>query len=276
MKHPYLILLFLSLSASFFGQVKKEQMTIYYESNVHKLTKQQKVSVVDFLDQRNLLNVELYGFADTVGNVQANQKISEQRVQGVKDLILSWYENLLIVTKANGENLVQDTEFDNQRRVEIVITYELDPPNDQVGKFNIPSPSADSIPDDPGPDLSQQDVFNETFTSSDRIVIENLLFEPGKTEFLHGKTPNELYYLVDLMDSIQSLKIHIEGHVCCVDNQKLSKERAKTVYLFLRAFGIDKHRMTFAGYSNNQPRVEELTKEDQKFNRRVEIVITER
>jgi flagellar motor protein MotB len=78
------------------------------------------------------------------------------------------------------------------------------------------------------------------------------------------------------MDSIPTLEIKIEGHVCCVDDKKLSSDRAKEVYLFLRGSGIDKHRMQYEGYSNKQPLIEEKTAEDQKLNRRVEIAITKR
>jgi outer membrane protein OmpA-like peptidoglycan-associated protein len=258
------------------AQITTEQMTVYYESNVHELNKDQQIRIIDFLDKPNVEKIELYGFADTLGNFAANQKISEQRVNGVKEHILSWYDNVLIITKASGEKQWQGTQFDNQRRVEIVVTYD---PTDPVEEEKITPPSPPKDTSEiviPTPDLSQRKVFYETFATSDRIVIENLLFEPGTTNFLHDKTPNELFYLADLMDSIPTLEIHIEGHVCCVNDKKLSKNRAKTVYSFLKFNGIKGKRMTYAGYSNSQPRVEELTKEDQKLNRRVEIVITQR
>lgn len=276
MKHPLLFILTLLLPSLLMAQITTEQMTVYYESNVHELNKDQQIRIIDFLDKPNVEKIELYGFADTLGNFAANQKISEQRVNGVKEHILSWYDNVLIITKASGEKQWQGTQFDNQRRVEIVVTYD---PTDPVEEEKITPPSPPKDTSEiviPTPDLSQRKVFYETFATSDRIVIENLLFEPGTTNFLHDKTPNELFYLADLMDSIPTLEIHIEGHVCCVNDKKLSKNRAKTVYSFLKFNGIKGKRMTYAGYSNSQPRVEELTKEDQKLNRRVEIVITQR
>lgn len=272
MRLPYFILLLLVCNISF-SQVQTEEMSVFFESNEFRLSKDQKVKVIDFLDKSDIQSIELYGFADTLGNIQANQKISELRVNEVKATILSWYENVLIVTKASGEKHAHGVEFDNQRRVEIVVHYGNEIEEKIVKKIE-PVESLPKIIEQP--DLSNREVFYETFDAADRIVIENLLFEPGTTDFLHSKTPNELYYLVDLMDSVQTMKIHIEGHVCCVDDKKLSKERAKTVYYFLRANGIDKSRMTYEGYSNSQPRVEELTREDEKLNRRVEIVITER
>lgn len=276
MKLPYLII-FILFSYSGFTQINTDKMSVYYESNQFKISKDQQTKIVNFLDKPDIQSIELYGFADTLGNIQANQKISEERVNEVKKLILSWYENVLIITKANGEKLAKGVDFDNQRRVEIVVHYGTEDEEITFKKVITPIVIKDSMQKKPGtPDLANRTIFYETFGTSDRIVIENLLFEPGTTDFLHGKTPNELYYLVDLMDSIQSMKIHIEGHVCCVDDKKLSKERAKTVYYFLRVNGIDKSRMTYEGYSNSQPRVKELTKEDEKLNRRVEIVITER
>lgn len=269
-----LFLLFCKLG---FTQIKTEEISIFFESNEYQLSADQKVKVIDFLDKSDIQSIELYGFADTLGNIQANQKISELRVNEVKEAILSWYDNVLIITKASGEKHAHGVEFDNQRRVEIVVNYGLEEPEVELEKIEPKLTINDSAVEKiHKPDLSKREVFYETFGNNDRIVIENLLFEPGTTDFLHGKTPNELYYLVDLLDSTQTMKIHIEGHVCCVDDMKLSKERAKTVYYFLRANGIDKSRMTYEGYSNSRPRVKELTREDEKLNRRVEIVITER
>lgn len=256
------------------AQEKVIEQTLLYPSNVYELSNDQKVKIEMALDVENIQRIELYGHADTVGNIKANQKISEQRVTAVKDYILSNHSNLLIVTKANGEKLAQEHHtLSDQRRVDIRIFYEViekksRPDISIKPKDELNAPKKIEIVEDP------KTTFNETFMSSERIVIENLLFEPGKTEFLHGSIPNELFYLADLMDSVTTLTIHIEGHVCCVDDMKLSKERAKTVYLFLRGHGIDKYRMTFEGYSNKRPRIKELTPEDQKYNRRVEIVIT--
>ena len=277
MKLPYLLILILFVSGSAFAQIKKAQKTVFYASNEYELSKEQQVEIIDFLELPNIQNIELYGFADTIGNIAANQKISEQRVNGVKNLILEWYENVLIITKANGEKLHQGEQLANQRRVEIVVTYEPDEPINKETHIDSARINPDSvITIIPTPDLNQRENFFETFATSDRIVIENLLFEPGTTDFLHDKTPNELFYLRDLMKENPSIEIHIEGHVCCVNDKKLSKNRAKKVYSFLKFHGIKGNRMTYAGYSNSQPRVEELTPEDEKLNRRVEIVITQR
>lgn len=276
MKLPFLISLLL-YSIAAFSQVETAQKAVFYESNVHELTKEQEIEIIDFLDLPKIKKIELYGFADTVGNVSANQKISEQRVNGVKDLILSWYDNVLIITKANGEKLHKGKQLANQRRVEIVVTYEPVPPVEKTEKKDTVIPNTDTVKVATVlPDLSKREVFFETFANSDRIVIENLLFEPGTTDFLQDKTSNELFYLADLMKENPSMKIHIEGHVCCVNDKKLSKNRAKKVYSFLKFHGVKGNRMTFAGYSNSKPRVEELTADDQRLNRRVEIVITQR
>lgn len=272
MRLPLLLLLISAFSMQVLAQTKSEKKSIYYESNVFTLTKDQKVEIELLLDQPNMIRIELYGHADTVGNVLANQKISEQRVNEVKDYIINNHTGLLVITKAHGEKHDDHSNLQNQRRVDIIVYYS---PEQKVDVKKTIEPKRDSIkPIEKPQNSNEQKTFNETLMDSDRIVIENLLFEPGKTEFLHGRIPNELFYLAELMDSIPSLTINIEGHVCCVDDMKLSKERAKTVYLFLRVQGIEKHRMTYEGFSNSKPRVEELTKEYEKYNRRVEIVVT--
>lgn len=253
-------------------------LSIYYPSNVYQLNIEQKHSIDSFLTAHAFESIELIGHADTVGNLKANLKISSQRAKQIETYIHSQISTATIKTLAHGEKQKNNFQSDltKQRRVDIILQLttietieisqeeivEVNPKND-ITKLVVPK-------------ISRKQKFKDDLLSQDKIVVENLLFEPGKTTFLYDKIPNELFYLADLMDSIQSMEIKIEGHVCCVDDKKLSTDRAKSVYLFLRAVGIDKRRMEYEGFSNERPLVEEKTAEDQQKNRRVEILVTRR
>ena len=73
------------------------------------------------------------------------------------------------------------------------------------------------------------------------------------------------------------ITIHIRGHVCCRPGQRISRQRARNVYRFLKANGIDKARMTYAGYSDTLPLASpERTEEDERVNRRVDFILTKK
>lgn len=83
-----------------------------------------------------------------------------------------------------------------------------------------------------------------------------------------------LGHLVEMVNSNDSIEIHVRGHVCCGPSYRLSKKRAKKTYKYLIKAGIDKSRISYKGYSDERPiRWPEKTKEDELENRRVDFVI---
>lgn len=270
-----IILLFISISGV---SQEYEVFSIYYESNVHSLNSDQKIAIDSLLKSHAFEAIELIGYADTIGNKKANLKISKLRAERIQNFIHSKIATARISSSASGEQDQKNSKKDlkNQRRVDIILqltsieTIEIS--QEKIKEIN-PKNNKEILPKEI---QSPKRKFKEDLLTKDKIIVENLLFESGKTTFLYNKIPNELYYLADLMDSIQTLEIKIEGHVCCVDDKKLSSERAKSVYLFLRGVGIDKQRMEYEGFSNKRPLVEEKTAEDQMLNRRVEISVTNR
>ncbi|VXC30572.1 conserved hypothetical protein [Flavobacterium sp. 9AF] len=93
-------------------------------------------------------------------------------------------------------------------------------------------------------------------------------------------TPESNEALNDLLFVMQNnptLKIEIQGHICCVssDRRKLSLERAKQVRRFLAAKGIELTRVSVTGFGINHPiyPIPEANEEQAAANRRVEIEI---
>jgi outer membrane protein OmpA-like peptidoglycan-associated protein len=92
-----------------------------------------------------------------------------------------------------------------------------------------------------------------------------------------------------LMRDYPTLRIRIEGHICCVvaknadgydyDSQdfNLSVNRAKEIYDILEEKGIDDTRMEYKGFGKTRPLAwPEQTEEDENKNRRVEIRILQK
>lgn len=84
----------------------------------------------------------------------------------------------------------------------------------------------------------------------------------------------KLEYLIDLMKEDSTMQVEIRGHVCCGPNEKISRNRAKKVYLEMINYGIADNRLKYKGYNNAIPAVfPEKTDEDAAKNRRVDFVI---
>ena len=97
----------------------------------------------------------------------------------------------------------------------------------------------------------------------------------GGTWKVKEETMSYLYDLYNKLEASPNLSAHIRGHVCCGNNKRISKNRAKAVYKFLIENGISKDRISFKGYSNSIPLVyPERSGEDRSMNRRVDVLFT--
>ena len=72
------------------------------------------------------------------------------------------------------------------------------------------------------------------------------------------------------------MKISVEGHTDNVgtpeSNQKLSENRAKAVYDYLVAKGIDKNRLSYTGWGQEKSIADNRSEDGRYKNRRVELV----
>lgn len=72
-----------------------------------------------------------------------------------------------------------------------------------------------------------------------------------------------------------NLKVEVSGYTDSLGsdeyNLSLSERRARSVYRFFVAQGIDKFRLAYAGYGKNNPVADNATEEGRRLNRRVEL-----
>lgn len=117
------------------------------------------------------------------------------------------------------------------------------------------------------------------------IRLENIQFYGGRDVFL-PESIDELKFLLEVMQLRDSLKIEIQGHICCspvgtVDGAnmatgkiQLSYDRAVAVMNYLIKNGIEQNRLKAVGKGAKFPLVyPEYTESDKTANRRVEIRI---
>jgi outer membrane protein OmpA-like peptidoglycan-associated protein len=110
-----------------------------------------------------------------------------------------------------------------------------------------------------------------------KVVLNNIFFDFDKAT-LRRESTGELERLQKLLTETPALRLEISGHTDNVGqdayNKDLSQRRAKAVVDYLVSKGIDKSRLTFVGYGDNQPVAPNTTKAGRQLNRRTEFKVT--
>ncbi|UYZ63050.1 OmpA family protein [Hymenobacter weizhouensis] len=110
-----------------------------------------------------------------------------------------------------------------------------------------------------------------------KVVLNNIFFDFDKAT-LRKESTNELERLQKLLTETPDLRLEISGHTDNVGNdaynKDLSQRRAKAVVDYLVQKGIDKGRLTFAGYGDTQPVASNSSKQGRQRNRRTEFKVT--
>lgn len=117
------------------------------------------------------------------------------------------------------------------------------------------------------------------------FVLRNLEFRGGSAVILESSKP-ALYALLRTLRDNPNMRIRLEGHVCCIYahegdtyewGSRLSQERARAVYDFLREEGIPTSRISFIGFGNTRPLERNGVSDISDYrNRRVEVRILDR
>ena len=131
------------------------------------------------------------------------------------------------------------------------------------------------------------DVPMIPIASKHPVLLENVFFDLSAAT-LRPESYVELNKLVDFLNENKKIHIQLEGHTDTrgdeAKNQKLSEDRAKSVYEYLISKGIDAGRLAYKGFGESQPRIsdEEIAKlatekereAAHQSNRRTEYTIT--
>jgi len=109
------------------------------------------------------------------------------------------------------------------------------------------------------------------------VVLKNIFFDTNKFELLPSSLI-ELNNLLQLLQNNGAINIEIQGHTDNVgssaDNQKLSMQRAQSVYKYLIDNKITAERLSFKGFGSVKPLATNDTAAGRKQNRRTSFIIT--
>jgi outer membrane protein OmpA-like peptidoglycan-associated protein len=279
------LLLFCVATSAVCGYAQtKDTFEIYFPFNIPKITAEAEARIDALIFKDTLIHGDkliILGFADYVGGKGHNDTLSRQRAKNVRDYLLKYGFDKKDITLCIGKGKIERNDIHERtgyapdRKVQIVI--DRTPPAPPPAPKPKPVVSKPATRPAPLPDMKELKV-NESF------AINNLCFQPGSPELLDQSYPI-LKELLDDMVKYPTLRIRVEGHICCLGpiegrddilagGATLSEARAGTVCRYLIEHGIAGNRLQAIGLGNRNPVVkDEQTEEDHIKNRRVEIRI---
>ena len=290
-------LLFVVLLFSMSICTAQEQFTVYFESNKFELATKENTKLTSWIaENRSNKIVAIHGFTDEDGSSGFNDTLAQKRV----NYIFNSVKNQIKIredfkTRSFGETFTQSKNKAENRRV--IIYYILE--KDLIREDEILGIKKGVIEEQPKPEIEYPEklVFeNPNGTKSEfkldrvfmkkiehaqkgeKLKIENLNFIIN-TFAVVPESRGKMYELLVVLQSNPSLKIQIQGHLCCmpVDRLDLSTQRAKAIFNFLIANDIYRARLSYKGFGSSDP-IYPLPERDEKeraANRRVEILIVE-
>lgn len=217
--------------------------------------------------------IELKGYTDSVGGVEANLLLSKKRIEFVKKQLSPIHLKQLEVLPF-GEKLSQSSKNDQfYRKVVLKIKAQKTVVLKAADKSN-------PLTQSPVTNLSYYDSLNtpdklkKAFEVRNRAIRLNLLFELNSINLVDD-VQRDLELLAAYLLENKKLKIKLVGHVCCSNDYELSRGRALQVKRFLIVKGVEANRMSCEGVGNTQPSVKEISPETEAINRRVEVTFYE-
>lgn len=124
---------------------------------------------------------------------------------------------------------------------------------------------------------TDEDVFKDRVPEEEEVLnIENITFNTASAVILNSSFP-VLDNVVNYLNKHEFKTLEIWGHTdsrgAALYNERLSLERARSVYQYLVDKGIDGSKITFDGWGERKPVVANTTPENLRKNRRVEFII---
>ena len=121
-----------------------------------------------------------------------------------------------------------------------------------------------------------KDIPLSKIEKGNKVVLKNIFFETD-SYVLKDESKIELNKLISFLNFNKVVNIEISGYTDNVGgvehNQLLSENRAKAVYTFLVNNKINKNRLSYKGYGENNPISSNNTEEGKALNRRTEFII---
>lgn len=275
----------------------QEEFSIYFDSNKFDLKKTENAKLDSWINSNKEVKiVAINGYTDEDGTSGFNDTLAQKRVNQIFNLV----KNKVKIredfkTRSFGERHKHSKIKAENRKVTIYFLLEKDLAREDeilgikkeipvVKPRELPKyPSAITVknPNGTSSELKFDTAFMDKITvakAGEKFKLENLNFQLN-TFAIMPESRSKMYELLEIMKQNPQMKIEIQGHICCMQNDKqdLSTKRAKAIAKFLEFNGIADERVTFKGFGVTQPmfKIPETSEVERAGNRRVEIEILE-
>lgn len=263
-----LLLTAVMLSAT---NIAQNSLSVYFDVDAASVDAVNHQKIQNLFSQ-DVQIIELVAYCDTTASVSYNDRLAKRRLESVIALIDS---NQEYKTRALGEkhNLPPE-DLSKQRRVDIFFSIPSPPVVEEVERVDAIS---DVVIEEVAEQPSDLNEFLSNKEQKEVLIQTTILFYNASGQYLPEST-RELEALYDFMKDNPDVSAHIRGHICCnpyTEFDDISQARARTVAYYLIDRRIDRSRITYKGYGTSMPyRSPELTEEDRKLNRRVDVLFT--
>lgn len=244
----------------------QDKITVFFDFNQADLKALFKLKLTDRIAKDNLQVYKMEGYCDWKGTKEYNTNLSLKRVAEVRDFLQS--EKVQFLDNAEsigfGEDFKQSKIQSENRKVVVYFNKKK-----EINFKERENDLADDV---------------KLAKKGDLIVLKQMLFY-NMSPVLKPSSRPILSELLTIMEQNPSLKIEIQGHICCEvrnevirnDGIELSTARARTVFDYLVQNNINQTRLSFKGFGNSRPLhpIPEKSELQQNENRRVEILIVE-
>ena len=279
----FALFLFLALFGSTaFSQL--QTVNIYFDKLSSEIRPEGKVALEELAvliksDSTQIQSVSAY--SDTLGTVQLNARLAKERYNNTLKVLGINASDTSFESNIYGEEFpFVAAEYDIEKFRRVTITHFVKEEvieeiiEEVIVEEVIEEVVEEVVEEIPSKLLTQLDEFALDPKKKEVLLQLSILFVGDKDVFLKGSTA-ELEELNEFLKNNPNINAHIRGHVCCIPNSKLSKERAQRVYDYLIQNSIAASRLSYKGYSNKEPFTSpELSDADRQSNRRVDVIFT--
>ncbi|MCZ8330932.1 MAG: OmpA family protein [Flavobacterium sp.] len=262
-----IVILFFLIS---FNCLAQKQFEVFFDFNKDVPNEKSMESLTKLLDENKSIEIlSVSGYCDTIDNKTYNKNLAERRINSVLNVIK---EKLILISDtvrldAIGEEFEYSRNQKDNRKVVIKYFESKESKNSETFDLSkLVKLEKDSL-------ASKFEHANK----GDVIQLFSIYFNLNTDKIVDESTP-VLDELVKIMINNHSLKIEIQGHICCqfvYDLSGLSSIRAKTIYNYLIRHNIDPKRLRHKGFGTLKPihKIPEENELEEQENRRVEILI---
>jgi outer membrane protein OmpA-like peptidoglycan-associated protein len=269
-KHILLILLLTFATLHTHAQ-SHDTIRIYFPLDKNNLTEQASKTLDSLMHNKVIepgKKIILLGWGDYLGSESYNDNLSYARAKNVQDYLVIYGFNKPDITlvlgkgKINRPPLNGNLGFPPDRKVDIIIDSKIDTPAEQ-----------------------KMTHYILRLNEGETYALRNINFYQGSIRITPGSLP-ELKMLYNFLRDHPTIKIQLEGHICCMgivegvdepyDESTLSQKRAETIADSMFVYGIAKDRIKCIGLGNNNLIRNEEGYEDEARSRRVEVKILSR